>query len=121
LAIYKDPSNNSYKTRQGGKMKYQLVLQFPAKDETDFNRLLDLEKEMEIHIGNDHEVDGHDFGCSEMNIFIHTDDVEAAFFDIQKVVSINTFPGLKVAYRLLEAEEYTLLWPKEKGGTFSVL
>jgi hypothetical protein len=102
-------------------MKYQLVLQFPAGDKADFDKLLDLEGKIVNQIGSDHEVDGHDFGCSEMNIFIHTDDVEAAFFDIQKVISINTFPGLKVAYRLLEAEEYTLLWPNEKGGTFSIL
>ena len=72
-------------------MKYQLVLQFPAEDETDFGKLLDLEEEIENQIGSDHKVDGHDFGCGEMNIFIHTDDVEVAFFDIQKVISINSF------------------------------
>jgi hypothetical protein len=102
-------------------MKYQLVLQFPAKDETDFDKLIELEEEIEDQIGSDHEVDGHDFGCSEMNLFIHTNDVKKAFSDIQKVISVNTFPGLKIGYRLLGAEEYTLLWPNEKGGTFSVL
>ena len=57
-------------------MKYQLVLQFYASSIEDFDQLIEIEEMLESTLGNLHEVDGHDFGSGEMNIFIHTNDPE---------------------------------------------
>ena len=102
-------------------MKYQLVLQFPANSESDFEKLIDLEDKIEAQMGSEHEVDGHDFGGGEMNLFIFTNDATDAFDKIQKIISVTTYPGLKAAFRHVEGDEYTLLWPKDACCTFSVL
>ena len=44
------------------KMKYQLVLQFPIDEHSDFDALIDLEDRLLRRIGENHIVDGHDFG-----------------------------------------------------------
>ncbi len=54
-------------------MRYQLVLQFPASSEEDFEWLVRVEDELINLFDSQHQVDGHDFGSGEMNIFIHTD------------------------------------------------
>jgi len=72
-------------------MKYQLVLQLPASSDIDFDSLVLIEDKLSESMGEKHIVDGHDFGSGEMNIFIHTDDPDAAF-DLAKH---NVSPGLK--------------------------
>jgi hypothetical protein len=98
-----------------------LVLQFPVTSDSDFDKLVQLEDEIEAQIGSEHEVDGHDFGSGEMNLFIFTNNVTEAFARIQKITSMSAKPGLKVAFRHVYEEEYHLLWPNEEGGTFEVL
>lgn len=102
-------------------MKYQLVLQFPVTSDNDFDKLVELEDEIDAKIGDEHEVDGHDFGSGEMNIFIFTNNVTEAFARIQQIISMSADPGFKVACRHVDEEEYHLLWPNENGGTFEVL
>ena len=54
-----------------GHKEFQLVLQLPATSGEDFDELIAIEDAMEITFaGLPHEVDGHDFGSGEMNIFI---------------------------------------------------
>ena len=55
-------------------MKYQLVLQFNASSIEDFDAMVALEEDIERVLGENHEVDGHDYGSGEMNIFVHTND-----------------------------------------------
>jgi len=50
-------------------MDKQLVLQFSISERTDFDALLSLENVLQIVLGSDHAVDGHDLGSSEFNIF----------------------------------------------------
>ena len=45
-----------------GTMEYQLVMQLPVSEKTDFDRLLDLEGKLIIGMGDPHLVDGHDLG-----------------------------------------------------------
>ena len=101
-------------------MSYQLVLQLPVGEKTDFDLLLDLEGRLEIGLGDSHDVDGHDFGSGEMNIFIYTANPNAAFSEIRQLVDFVEFPELQVAYRSIDEEEYTWLWPEGNSGSFSV-
>lgn len=102
------------------KMKYQLVLQFPIDEHSDFDALIDLEDRLLRRIGENHIVDGHDFGSGEMHIFIHTNDPEQAFRSALPQVDANLLPNLRAAYRELEGEEYHWLHPSDSQEEFTI-
>ena len=60
-------------------MKYQLILQFPFSTLEDYDALVVLEESLSKHLANCADVDGHDAGSGEMNIFLLTDDPVQAF------------------------------------------
>ena len=60
-------------------MRYQLVLQFSAEGPQDFETLVDLEKLIAKRLPADSNLDGHDFGSGEFNIFVLTDRPEESF------------------------------------------
>ena len=93
-------------------MKYQLVLQFPANSIADYTEMIALEVLLTKALGSAAEVDGHDCGSGEMNLFIHTDEPEKTFQLIRDVVANwDFFPNLVAAYRELAGEQYSVLWP----------
>ena len=96
-------------------MKAQLVLQFKTGEDLDsFDRLVRFEEELITIIGKTAEVDGHDFGSGEMNIFILTDDPVDTFSLTQQTGdSVRPSGKMKAAYRLLDREDYVCLWPPE--------
>jgi len=59
------------------------------------------------------DVDGHDSGSGEANIFILTSEPNETFERVRAVVS--GFSGLeqvlRAAYRRPDAEQYSVLWP----------
>lgn len=56
-------------------MTAQLVLQFAkAEDLNNYDKLLRFEEALISLLGRSADVDGHDFGSGEMNIFILTED-----------------------------------------------
>src|SRR6266436_312490 len=94
------------------RMKYQLVLQFPANSLADFDEMIALEEELIKALGKSAKVDGHDAGSGEMNIFVHTDEPERILEKIRPVMAKREmFQNLVAAYREFSAEEYTVLWP----------
>jgi hypothetical protein len=63
-----------------------------------------------------HDVDGHDMGSGEMNIFIHTEHLTAAFAEVEKALSANSmWDDLRAAYREESGEGYVVLWPRDLG------
>ena len=61
-----------------------------------------------------HDVDGHDAGSGEVNIFIRTNDPKQAFREVKAVLGSRDFwVDARVAYREVSGSEYTILWPKE--------
>jgi hypothetical protein len=94
-------------------MKYQLIIQFSGETEDDFEYLIDIENELEEMITGDSEVDGHDFGSGEMNIFILTGEPTETFRQIKDILAKKNhdFSNLKAAYRNLESENFIILWP----------
>jgi hypothetical protein len=94
-------------------VKYQLVLQWPAASIKDYDRLIEIENALAENLSSRSEVDGHDAGSGEMNIFIHTDDPKRAFNEVKAVLcSRNFWDSARIAYREGTRSEYTILWPE---------
>jgi hypothetical protein len=94
-------------------MKYQLVLQWPAASIKEYNTLIEIEDVLTEKLSANSEVDGHDAGSSEMNIFIRTDNPEASFNEIKSTIGSRDFwIDARVAYREVTKNEYFILWPQ---------
>ena len=90
-------------------MKYQLVLQwatpFPIRNLDDVVAIEDLLRE---ELPASDEVDGHDFGSGEANVFIYTDRPERAFSVLQPVLAArNLLSHTCAAYRAVDQDQYT--------------
>ena len=103
-------------------MEYQLVIQFPIHEATaeDFDRLIMIENELGVTLGKQHDVDGHDLGSGEMNIFIHTNDPNEAFEFAKNTLSDKDLNSISVAYRNMDGEIYTVIWPNNYSGEFKI-
>jgi hypothetical protein len=96
-------------------MKTQLVLQFKADgDLRSFDKLARFEETLSSVFGRIAEVDGHDLGSGEMNIFIITDQPITAF-DLVQQTDKSLWPDdeMRAAYRQMDGEDYICLWPPE--------
>lgn len=94
-------------------MKYQLVLQWDASSLFDYDRLIEIENILIERLSSDHDVDGHDEGSGQMNIFVRTDDPKNAFEQSKTILSKNSvWKDIRVAYREVSANTYMILWPK---------
>jgi hypothetical protein len=93
-------------------MKYQLALQFPASALTDYDELIIIEEALITELGDAADVDGHDCGSGEMNIFIFTNEPEKVLEKIKPVLAKREkLEKLVAAYRETNGEGYTTLWP----------
>ena len=103
-------------------MNFQLVLQLSRKLIPDFDSLIELEEEIERLLGDAADVDGHDIGSGEANIFILTSEPEHCFKQLTSllegkgVLSI----GFRAAFRSVSDDVYTVLWP-EGSGEFDIV
>ncbi|HEV8001991.1 MAG TPA: hypothetical protein VGP63_19035 [Planctomycetaceae bacterium] len=94
-------------------MKYQLVLQWPAASIDSFDALIEIEDTLSEKLSREHEVDGHDSGSGEMNIFIMTDRPQSAFNEVKAILgSRDCWPDARAAYREVAGDDYTILWPR---------
>ena len=91
---------------------YQLVLQFVASGESDFEDLVAFEKSLSHHLVRLAYVDGHDFGCGEFNLFLLTDD-PLKTSEISELLRRSQLPGYVpvIAYREMLGEKYIVLSP----------
>src|SRR5215813_8736605 len=102
-------------------MKYQLVLQFCGDSIQDYDALIELEERLIVALGSAHVVDGHDFGAGEMNIFVHSDDPEAAFAIAKTKIPAGTMARfLRAAYREIAGNHYSTIWPPDSTDAFEV-
>ncbi|WP_124949905.1 ABC transporter [Sulfuriferula thiophila] len=59
------------------------------------------------------EVDGHDIGAEEINIFIRTDNTKKTFSEIKSILGDGVYwTDVRVAYREVAKSEYIILWPQ---------
>lgn len=92
--------------------RFQLVLQFDAKKPNDLEDLVRIEDMFRDVLGPKANVDGHDVGAGEFNIFIFTSALEETFERAQALLSAHCpLRKFKAAYREPEAEDFVILWP----------
>jgi hypothetical protein len=96
------------------KAEYQLVLQFPCNSLEEFDAVVALEGALMAELsGALADVDGHDAGSGEANIFILTSEPDETFERVHAVVgkASRLAQVLRAGYRKLDAEVYLVLWP----------
>ena len=102
-------------------MRYMLVLQFPFNGMNDYDKMIELEDELIKHLQGKIEVDGHDCGSGEMNIFIYTNEPQKTFDEAKVIIkAAGLLSNLSAAYRLAKGDEYTRLWPVDAAQPFDV-
>ena len=93
-------------------MQYQLVIQFPEILFQEIDKIAALEDRLEQSLINA-EVDGHDIGSGECNIFIHTNYPETTLETVKNILEEQNFntEHVKIAYREIRTDQYINLWP----------
>jgi len=95
-------------------MKYQLVLQWPCSSIEDYDAMIQIEATLVEKLSDKNDVDGHDTGSGEMNIFIHTNNPKETFKEVTSILGSHDFwVDARVAYREFTEDEYTILWPQD--------
>ena len=78
----------------------------------DHDALIELEDLLRQNLSDESRVDGYDLGSGEMNIFILTDRPKSAFDSAKDILQRHAlWPQMRAAYRNIDAEDYTILWP----------
>ncbi len=103
-------------------MKYQLVLQLPESYLKDFDALISLEEDLTEILTENEDVDGHDIGSGEANIFVFTNEPKATFQRVRPTLeNAGYLMNVTVAYRDVEGENYIVIWPKNFMKKFTIL
>jgi len=101
-------------------MQFQLVLQFNGDLLGDYDTMVALEDELIQELGDTADVDGHDIGAGETNIFIVTLKPEMAFHRAKAVLDrFKLLGAATAAYRPVAGQAFTVLWPAHRQD-FSV-
>jgi hypothetical protein len=102
-------------------MDYQLVLQFKGNVIRDFDELVNFEDDLQRVVQPIAEVDGHDIGSGEMNIFVLTANPVATFERAKPLLSdASLLHNVGVAYRELRSDDFTVIWPESSTEAFVV-
>lgn len=90
---------------------HQLVLQWPASVMT-YDDVVAVEEFLSENL--DHgDIDGHDAGQGEVNIFIHTDNPQRTFVAVKELLGDReAWDGLRIAHRPIDGDAYTVVWPQ---------
>ena len=102
-------------------VSYQLVFQFPGDSLADYDAMVALEEQLIAVFGHSAQVDGHDSGSGESNIFVLTDHPASTFEQARPSLErAGCLASVRVAYRDLAGEDYTVLWPEGSTEEFAV-
>ena len=102
--------------------EFQLVLQFKPWGDRPPDALAAIEDRLEASTNFDAEVDGHDFGSGEGNVFIITSDPRRAMTEcVSAVTAEGLLPLLSAGYRRLDENHFIRLWPIDNPEPFDVL
>ncbi|WP_417385341.1 ABC transporter [Gimesia sp.] len=95
-------------------MKFQLVLQFKGAVIPDYDSLVDLESVLidEIQVDGKTIIDGHDFGSSEMNLFMTVDDPDQVLSQIRTKIQHPLMSRFKAGYRDVSEDRFHAMWPE---------
>ena len=94
-------------------MRFQLALQWPLSSLRGLDDLLNLEELLMAKLTDQSDVDGHDLGSGEANIFVYTNDPHRTLKEVRGILSGHKlWPNTVIAYRETLGTEYTVLWPE---------
>jgi hypothetical protein len=103
-------------------MKYQLVLQLSGDSELDLDAIVELEDKLIDALGDYADVDGHDIGSGQTNLFLFTSDPAAAFQAAKPVLQkAGLIKNLTAAFRDVDGEDYTVIWPTGSTRQFEIV
>jgi hypothetical protein len=102
-------------------MRYQLVLQFHGNALDNLDAIAALEENLIEQLAGFAEVDGHDIGSEEANVFVLTSDPVGTFGAIRPILDrVNLLTAATVAYRPVNGQTYTVVWPAQSNEVFHV-
>lgn len=79
-----------------------------------YDGVIEIEDILIESLGDEAELDGHDIGSGEMNIFIWTSDPRAAFAVAQAALAANRlWEDVRAGFREEAEDTYTALWPED--------
>jgi len=105
-------------------MNYQLILQFQGDDEDTLEKVIELEDRL-IDVLNGStaaEVDGHEPGDGVINLVLLAKNATKVWEKIEPIVegASDELDINAVAFRQLNAEDFTVLWPVDYEGEFQL-
>ena len=95
----------------GPPRKYQLVIQVPIESMGDFDRLTEAEERIAALLGGLGQVDSHAAGSGEGNLFILTDTPQVTLQKALPCLDEKVRDLARAAYREVEGDPFTILWP----------
>jgi hypothetical protein len=106
-------------------MTHQLVLQFEGDDAGTLDKVIELEDRLieALDGATSAEVDGHEPGEGVVNLFLIAKNPAKTWERIEPVVEEAASQDLDivaVAYRSLDGEDFTVLWPSDFEGEFEI-
>ena len=102
-------------------MDYLLVIQFAGDTLLAFDQIVEVEDRLMEVLGDAGEIDGHDIGSGEANIFVLTTRPEAAFLKVKTALEdLDLFDHVSAAYRPVEGDAFTRVWPADSHTPFVV-
>ena len=87
---------------------------------SDLDDLISLEEKLISAVGSRGNVDGHDVGAGEANIFILTEVPIEVLRDCIPVVQQSPFSAFTAGYRDLKSDSYERMWPRGGSSPFMV-
>ena len=101
--------------------RYQLVFQFRGASLERYDQLVAIEELFTRVLRGSATVDGHDCGCDEFNIFVHTDTPEESFTHIRPVLTAaRLLAEVRVACREFGSDTFSIVWPEGDKLPFAV-
>ena len=106
-------------------MNHQLVLQFQGDDAATLDKVIALEDQLISALAGSTavEVDGHEPGNGVIHLFLLAKNPARVWEKIEPLVEDAASEDLEinaVAYRDLDGEDFTVLWPTDFEGEFEV-
>lgn len=102
-------------------MQYQLVLRFRNSSFERPDDIQLLERALTDTLGDTAQVDGHDTGPRDTNIFILTPDPASAFRRSKPALQgLSLLDKVTAAYRLEGGARFTVVWPLGYGRKFNL-
>lgn len=93
-------------------MDYQLIIKFWRKSLADESFLATIESDLRDALGDSVELEGHDVGPKEINLFMLTAEPRIAFRKARDILEQRGITnGVSAAFRLNGGEQFTSIWP----------